>query len=135
MSRRSLKPNFADIVDQYKSVKDEEKIIKSQVSELNATLKEEMINSDLTSIDGNGDYCVTLSSTTKESLDEERAIEILKENLTPAQIRQVVKKKEYIDDDALEKLVYNGKFDMSKLESCRIESAPTYRLNITKKKG
>lgn len=135
MSRRSLKPNFADIVDEYKSVKDEEKAIKSKVSELNTALKDEMLKKDLTSLDGNGEYCVTLSSTTKESLDEDRAIEILKENLTPAQIKQVVKKKEYIDDDALEKLVYNGKFDMSKLESCRMVSTPTYTLRISKKKG
>ena len=135
MSRMALKPNFADIIDQYKSIKDDEKAIKSKVSELNTAIKEEMLKNNLTSMDGNGEYCVTLSSSTKETLDEDRAIEILKESLTPTQIKQVIKKKEYIDDDALEKLVYNGKFDMSKLESCRIISAPTYTLRLSKKKG
>ena len=135
MSRMSIKPKFSAIVDEYASVKDEEKVIKKRVSELNSALKEEMISKNLSSIDGTGEYCVTLSSTTKESLNEDRAIEILKESLTPAQIKQVVKKKEYIDDDALEKLVYNGKFDMSKLECCRVLSEPTYTLRVSKKKN
>lgn len=134
MSRMSLKPNFADIVDAYKSAKDDEKQVKARVSELNTQLKEEMLSKNLDTLDGNGEYCVTLSSSTKETLNEERAIEILKESLTKAQLKEVVKTKEYIDDDALEKLVYSGKFDMTKLECCREVSAPTYTLRVSKKK-
>lgn len=132
MSRMALKVNFADLVDKYKVAKDEEKVIKKTVGDLNTQLKEKMLADNLESLDGNGDYCVTLSTTKKETLNEERAIEILKESLTPAQLKKVVKKKEYIDDDELEKLVYNGKFDMSQLECCREYGAPTHTLRISK---
>lgn len=132
MSRMGLRQTLADIVDSYKDAKDEEKAIKKVVGDLNTQLKEKMLEDNLDSIDGNNGYCVTLTTTQKESLNEERAIEILKEALTPAQLRKVVKKKEYIDDDELEKLVYNGKFDMSQLECCREFGEPTHTLRITK---
>jgi hypothetical protein len=132
MSRMGLRQTLADIVDSYKDAKDEEKAIKKVVGDLNTQLKEKMLADNLDSIDGNNGYCVTLTTTQKESLNEERAIEILKEALTPAQLRKVVKKKEYIDDDELEKLVYNGKFDMSQLECCREFGEPTHTLRIAK---
>lgn len=132
MSRMGLRQTLADIVDSYKVAKDEEKAIKKVVGDLNTQLKEKMLADNLDSIDGNNGYCVTLTTTQKESLNEERAIEILKEALTPAQLRKVVKKKEYIDDDELEKLVYNGKFDMSQLECCREFGEPTHTLRIAK---
>ena len=118
MSRMGLKVDFAKVVDDYKEVKDEEKVIKGRVKELNDKLKEKMLSDGISTLDGTSGICVTLSTTTKETLNEDRAIEILKNELKPAQLKKVVKTKEYIDDDELEKLVYNGKFDMSKLECC-----------------
>lgn len=135
MSRMGLKVDFAKVVDNYKEVKDEEKVIKSKVKELNDQLKDKMLSDGITSLDGTSGICVTLSTTTKEKLNEERAIEILKNELDTAQLKKVVKTKEYIDDDELEKLVYNGKFDMSKLECCREYGAPVHTLRISKKRS
>ena len=77
-------------------------------------------------------WTATLSCTKKESLNEDLAIEIIKENLGGALLSSVIKQKEYIDEDALEKLVYNGDFDISKLEKAKITKVTT-TLRIKKK--
>ena len=77
-------------------------------------------------------YTAVLSNTTKESLNEELAIEIIKENLGGALLNSVIKQKEYIDEDALEKLVYNGDFEIYKLEKAKITKVTT-TLRIKKK--
>ena len=61
------------------------------------------------------------------------AIEIIKENLDGALLKSVIKQKEYIDEDALEKLVYNGDFDITKLEKAKIVK-PVTTLRVVKKK-
>ena len=78
-------------------------------------------------------YTATLSCTKKESLNEDLAIEIIKENLGGALLSSVIKQKEYIDEDALEKLVYNGDFDINKLAKAKIVKE-TYTLRVNKKK-
>ena len=79
-------------------------------------------------------YTATLTKTDKESLNEDLAIEIIKENLGGALLASVIKTKEYIDEDALEKLVYNGDFDINKLAKAKIVKS-TFTLRVTKKKG
>ena len=78
-------------------------------------------------------YTATLSCTKKESLNEDLAIEIIKENLGGALLSSVIKQKEYIDEDALEKLVYNGDFDINKLAKAKIVKS-VYTLRVNKKK-
>ena len=77
-------------------------------------------------------YTATVSNTTKTSLNDYLAIEILKANLNPEELKTVIKTKEYIDEDALEKLSYSG-FDMSILERAFIEKV-TSTLRIKKNK-
>ena len=134
MSRMSLKNDpFASIIDEYKSIKDVENKAKKQAGELNNQLKDEMLKRGVDSMDGI-EYKVTLTVKPHEEFNEDKAIEILKEKLSPADFKKVVKKKEYIDDDALEKLVYNQKFDMSELDSCVTQLPPTYTLRTAKLK-
>lgn len=78
-------------------------------------------------------YTATLTKTDKESLNEELAIELIKENLEGALLNTVIKQKEYIDEDALEKLVFNGQFDISKLEKAKITKT-SYTLRVTRRK-
>ena len=77
-------------------------------------------------------YSATLTVTEKESLDEDKAIEILKDKLSEADFVKCVKTKQYIDDDALEKIVYSSGFDMQELNSCVVKSKPTYTLRVSK---
>ena len=78
-------------------------------------------------------YTATLSRKDSESLNEDLAIEIIKENLGGALLSSVIKTKEYIDEDALEKLVYNGDLDKNKIAKAKIVK-PTFTLRVTKKR-
>ena len=133
MSKRDGNPGFdlSKAIDEYKESKDKENSLKKANNELNESIKTYMHEHDMTSADSEK-YTATLSCTKKESLNEDLAIEIIKENLDGALLASVIKQKEYIDEDALEKLVYNGDFDISKLEKAKITKVTT-TLRIKKK--
>ena len=133
MSRRDGNPGFnlSKVIDEYKKSKDKENALKKANNELNENIKAYMGEHGMTSANSEK-YTATLSCTEKESLNEDLAIEIIKENLGGALLTSVIKQKEYIDEDALEKLVYNGDFDISKLEKAKITKVTT-TLRIKKK--
>ena len=133
MSRRDGNAfNLSEMIDTYKSSKDKENALKKANNELNETIKTYMQEHDMESANSEK-YTATLSCTKKESLNEDLAIEIIKENLGGALLSSVIKQKEYIDEDALEKLVYNGDFDINKLAKAKMVKE-TYTLRIGKKK-
>ena len=133
MSRRDGNPvfNLSKVIDEYKESKDKENALKKANTAMNESIKNYMSENDI--YEASSDmYTAVLSNTTKESLNEDLAIEIIKENLGVALLASVIKQKEYIDEDALEKLVYNGDFDISKLEKAKITKVTT-TLRIKKK--
>lgn len=131
MSRRNVF-NLSTAIDKYKESKDKENALKKANNELNENIKSYMGEHGMTSADSEK-YTATLSCTKKESLNEDLAIEIIKENLDGALLSSVLKQKEYIDEDALEKLVYNGDFDITKLSKAKMVKK-TYTLRVNKKK-
>lgn len=131
MSRRNVF-NLSTAIDKYKESKDKENALKKANNELNENIKSYMGEHGMTSADSEK-YTATLSCTKKESLNEDLAIEIIKENLDGALLSSVLKQKEYIDEDALEKLVYNGDFDITKLSKAKMVKE-TYTLRVNKKK-
>ena len=131
MSRRNVF-DLSKAIDNYKESKDKENALKKANNELNETIKTYMQEHDMTSANSDN-WTATLSCTKKESLNEDLAIEIIKENLGGALLSSVIKQKEYIDEDALEKLVYNGDFDINKLAKAKIVKE-TYTLRVNKKK-
>ena len=131
MSRRNVF-DLSMAIDKYKESKDKENALKKANNELNETIKTYMQEHDMTSANSEN-WTATLSCTKKESLNEDLAIEIIKENLGGALLSSVIKQKEYIDEDALEKLVYNGDFDINKLAKAKMVKE-TYTLRIGKKK-
>ena len=131
MSRRNVF-DLSKAIDSYKESKDKENALKKSNNELNETIKTYMQKNDITSANSEK-YTATLSCIKKESLNEELAIEIIKENLGGALLSSVIKQKEYIDEDALEKLVYNGDFDITKLAKAKMVKE-TYTLRVNKKK-
>lgn len=133
MSRRDGNAfNLSEMIDTYKASKDKENALKKANNELNENIKTYMQEHDMTSANSEK-YTAKLSCTKKESLNEDLAIEIIKENLGGALLSSVIKQKEYIDEDALEKLVYNGDFDINKLAKAKMVKE-TYTLRIGKKK-
>lgn len=132
MSRRDSF-NLSKTIDEYKESKDRENALKKANNVLSENIKGYMHEHDMSSADSDK-YTATLTKTDKESLNEDLAIEIIKENLGGALLASVIKTKEYIDEDALEKLVYNGDFDINKLAKAKIVKS-TFTLRVTKKKG
>ena len=131
MSRRNVF-DLSTAIDKYKESKDKENALKKANNELNENIKNYMHENNITSANSEN-WTATLSCTKKESLNEDLAIEIIKENLGGALLSSVIKQKEYIDEDALEKLVYNGDFDINKLAKAKIVKE-TYTLRVNKKK-
>ena len=131
MSRRNVF-DLSTAIDKYKESKDNENALKKANNELNETIKTYMKKHNMTSANSKN-WTATLSCKKKESLNEDLAIEIIKENLGGALLSSVIKQKEYIDEDALEKLVYNGDFDINKLAKAKMVEE-TYTLRIGKKK-
>lgn len=133
MSRRDGNAfNLSEMIDTYKASKDKENALKKANNDLNENIKTYMQEHNMTSANSKN-WAATLSCTKKESLNEDLAIEIIKKNLGGALLSSVIKQKEYIDEDALEKLVYNGDFDITKLAKAKIVKE-TYTLRISKKK-
>ena len=121
MSRRDWN-NFdlSAYIDKYKELKDKENAFKKQTLDLGNNIKGYMYENDMTSANSEK-YTATLSCTKKESLNEDLAIEIIKENLGGALLSSVIK------------LVYNGDFDITKLAKAKIVKE-TYTLRVNKKK-
>ena len=131
MSRRD-KFVLSKLIDEYKESKDKENALKKVNSEMNENIKNYMLERGMESASSEK-YTATVKHTTKELLNEYLAIEIIKENLGGALLASVIKQKEYIDEDALEKLVYNGDFDINKLAKAKLVT-DIYTLRVGKKK-
>ena len=131
MSRRDGNPGFdlSKAIDEYKESKDKENALKKANDHMGKDIKQYMIDNNMTKANGEK-YTVTMSKTVKQKLNEDLAIEIIKENLGGALLASVIKQKEYIDEDALEKLVYNGDFDITKLAKAEINTT-TYTLRTS----
>ena len=131
MSRRDGNPGFdlSKAIDEYKESKDKENALKKANDRMGKDIKQYMIDNNMTKANGEK-YTVTMSKTVKQKLNEDLAIEIIKENLDGSLLASVIKQKEYIDEDALEKLVYNGDFDITKLAKAEINTT-TYSLRTS----
>ena len=131
MSRRDGNPGFdlSKAIDEYKESKDKENSLKKANDRIGKDIKKYMLDNNMTKANGEK-YTATMSKTVKQKLNEDLAIEIIKENLDGALLASVIKQKEYIDEDALEKLVYNGDFDITKLAKAEINTT-TYTLRTS----
>lgn len=139
MSRKDLKPKqmednaLANIVLDYQNAKNQETSIKKIVTELGGTIKQELQNRDVTEFIA-GDVRASITITPNQDVNELQAIEILRKELTPEQFSKVVKTREYIDDDELEKLVYAHEVDAAILRPAVTPKAPTVTLRLGKVK-
>ena len=123
---------ISDIIDKYKRDKDMENHLKNLNTQNGKKIKDYFDKHGISSFDTDK-YTATVSTSESESLNDDLAIEIIKEHLGGALLASVVKQKEYIDEDALEKLVYNGDFDISLLERAKIVKV-TKTLRISQRK-
>lgn len=139
MSRKDLKPKamedseLQEVVLNYQGAKKQESSIKKVVSDLGATIKQELQNRDITEFIA-GDVRASITITPNQDVNELQAIEILRKALTPEQFGKVVKTREYIDDDEFEKLVYANEVEADILMPAVTPKAPTVTLRLGKVK-
>ena len=122
---------LASIVSSYHDAKEVEKKVKKDVSEFGGKIKEELQNRNITEF-VTGDIRATITVTENSEVNELQAIEILRKALTPDQFAKVVKTREYIDDDEMEKLVYAHEVDAEILAPAVTPKAPTVTLRLGK---
>ena len=128
------------LIDDYGIDKAELSKLKSKTDAQNADIKT-MLKALITA-DENGkrsysgeQYTVTLSTTDKSVMNEEKLISWLKKNKLT---KGIVKKKEYVDSSALESAIYNGLITQEQvvdMEVCKdVSISETLRVS-KKKKG
>lgn len=122
-----------ELIKIYVGTKGELDPLKKLVEDYNKRIKEEMKKLKINEFTV-GDIKASISVTENYEFNELHGIELLRDALKPEQFKQVVKTKEYIDDEALEKLVYNHEVDATILAPAQSMKKPTVTLRIGKAK-
>lgn len=129
--------NIIEVVKKCFEVRTEQKELKKLDENYSTQIKDFMRENNTSEIDG-GSVIASLSIVEKLELDEEMLIDFLKtkiktKELSPAIVKKIIKKKEYIDLDALEKVIYKGELSAQLISPCqRIKTSE--RLNFKKGK-
>lgn len=135
MESRELK-NLEKIIDQYQQENSKKQELEKELKSKNAFIKGKL--SELGQDVYETDNCrATITYQNKTSMDEEKAIEILKQHCDEEELKslKVIRTKEYIDYDALESLIYNGGIAAEKLEPAQnINVVSALRVVLRKKK-
>ena len=130
MSRRDG-IDIKSIIDEYKAFKDIENKAKKDSKPLGEQIKEYATKNGLDKIKSDN-WQANVTVTPKQDFNELQAIEIIKKHIGKPLLDTVIKTREYIDEDVLEKLIYNGDIDAKVLAPCTIEKEPTVKLTIGK---
>lgn len=126
-----MKYTGLNINDKIKSYFEQKKEVDKQqrdVLQLSKEIKEYLLSHDLSEYDSD-DLTVSISEISKDTIDEENLIPMLKESFP-----NVVKLKEYVDMDELENLVYTRQISPDFIQSFIVHKEPTIRLNIKQRK-
>ena len=124
---------LASAVLAYKDAKESERAVKKAVSDYGTQINGGVQNRNETEFIA-GDIRAYITVTENSEVNELQAIEILRKELTPEQFAKVVKTREYIDDDEMEKLVYTHEVDAEILAPAVTPKAPTVTLRLGKVK-
>ena len=126
---KRAKERLTELLPIYYTQKSEMDSIKKVVDEENTEIKALMRESNLSEFVA-GDIKATCSDSERQDFIEEALISKLKEMKVPG----IVKKKEYVDMDALENAIYNGKIDAAALADCQTKKeVVTLRVSKIKK--
>ena len=111
---------------------------KKKADDLKSDIKEYFSEHKITSLEANGlEANITIQDNS--AFDSEKAINILKraaeDEIIPGNVlSSVVKTKEYVDEDALERLVYNKTIPADLVQPCIEQKAPIIKLTVKVKK-
>lgn len=110
-----------ELIDQYGQNNTKLNALKKTCDSLKSDIKTTMSELDATEFD-TGTYTAVLSTVSKESMDDDLLVDFVR-NLG---LRGVIKKKEYVDMDKLEKAIYAGKLTKEQLvemDKCKVVSS------------
>lgn len=120
-----------ELIDQYGQNNTKLNALKKTCDSLKSDIKTTMSELDTTEFD-TGTYTAVLSTVSKESMDDDLLVDFVR-NLG---LRGVIKKKEYVDMDKLEKAIYTGKLTKEQLVEmgkCKVVSS-YQKLTVRKSK-
>lgn len=132
MSRRDG-IDIAGIIDQCKEYKDSINSLKKLSSPLEDQIKQYAVSNNLETIKTDK-WQAKVTITPNQEFNEAKAVDILKAELPEEIYSSCIKTKEYIDEDALEKLIYNGTINEDLLACCITDKPATIRLTINQRK-
>ena len=125
------------MIDSYGSIKDQINSLDKTAKEYNATIKEhikeEAVEDDGKYVFEGSKYVATLALRDTSKMNEEKLIAYLKKNKLA---KNIVKKKEYVDEKAFEEAVYSGLItqeQLTEMDSCKDVSVTEY-LTVKKRK-
>lgn len=124
--------NLEELVVRYALNKNELDSYKKICDKENAEIKARMAELDMDEVIA-GDYVAKLTIQKRESMDEDMLLEILRNN----NYTNVIRTKEYVDMDLLEREIYNGNVDKDTLvamQKCKsVKEVPTLKIVKAKK--
>lgn len=124
-----------ELVERYCTMKAEMDKYKKQVDADNEEIKSIMSKINLKEYETSG-FIAKYSVSVSENFDEEKLIQVLTSQLYEGKSAYdlgIIKHKEYVDMEALENAIYNGKLNAAMLSDCKTRKE-TARLTISKVK-
>lgn len=104
-----------ELIGLYKQYKQDSDRLKKQSDLYNKQIKDIMLSNGMTEVEHNGTR-VTCTVSQRQEFNEEALIAKLKQ----LKVKNVIKKKEYVDMDALENAIYNGELSAAELAPCQV---------------
>lgn len=127
---QSLKDTLSTLIPSYKQHKTELKDLAEISDSENAKIKEYMESLKINRFVA-GDWVAAVSDSKRESFNEPKLIELLK----ALDVKGIIKKKEYVDMDALENAIYNKEIDAAAIMSAKETKVITVLRILKNKKG
>ena len=109
------------------------KVYTKKVADLGGQIKKLMKDGEITELVV-GDIKASYGISKKKDFDWDQVLNILKENLTEEQITKVIKTQEYVDQEALDSMIYHKEFDIMILAPAQTVEE-TVKLVVSKVKG
>jgi len=136
---RTPEERLSVILPNYQANKSEMDAYKKLVDKDNKEIKEIMLGAKIDEFEVD-DIRAKVSVSERTGFIEEALIDKVKElkdngELSESQLRKIIKKKEYVDMEALENAIYKGKVNAAQLASCQtITEVVTLRVSKVKEK-
>lgn len=127
---RNTEEKLEDLIEHYYTNKLEADSYKKIVDKDNAAIKEIMLQEKLSEMTTKDGIKATCSISEKESFVEDALIEKIKS----LGVKGIIKKKEYVDMEALENAIYHGQLNAAELASCQ-EKKQVVTLRVSRAKN